>query len=83
MSASAPSQTVFSIGYDFHVGNGTTGADNGNVWGITNYKDNTRNQSFTYDSLNRLTSAQNAGTELRRHHCSTAQDRVLGQQLRL
>ncbi len=62
MSASAPSQTVFSIGYDFHVGNGTSGADNGNVWGITNYKDNSRNQSFTYDSLNRLTSAQNAGT---------------------
>ena len=48
MSASAPSQTVFSIGYDFHVGNGTSGADSGNVWGITNYKDNTRNQSFTY-----------------------------------
>jgi hypothetical protein len=63
MSASAPSQTVFSIGYDFHVGNGTTGANNGNVWGITNYKDNTRNQSFTYDLLNRLTSAQNAGTD--------------------
>jgi RHS repeat-associated protein len=63
MSASAPSQTVFSIGYDFHVGNGTTGTDNGNVWGITNYKDNTRNQSFTYDSLNRLSTAQNAGTD--------------------
>jgi RHS repeat-associated protein len=62
MSASAPSQTVFSIGCDFHVGNGVTGADNGNVWGITNYKDNSRNQSFTYDSLNRLTSAQNGGT---------------------
>jgi len=62
MSASAPGQTVFSIGYDFHVGNGASGTDNGNVWGITNYKDNTRNQSFTYDALNRLTSAQNAGT---------------------
>jgi RHS repeat-associated protein len=62
MSANAPSQTVFSIGYDFHLGNGTTGADNGNVWGITNYKDTTRSQTFTYDSLNRLTSAQNAGT---------------------
>jgi RHS repeat-associated protein len=62
MSASAPSQTVFSIGYDFHVGNGTSGADNGNVFGITNYKDNTRNQTFTYDLLNRLISAQNAGT---------------------
>jgi RHS repeat-associated protein len=63
MSADAPSQTVFSIGYDFHVGNGTTGADNGNVFGITNYKDNTRSQTFTYDSLNRLSSAQNAGTD--------------------
>jgi YD repeat-containing protein len=65
MSANAPSQTVFSIGYDFHVGNGTTGADNGNVFGITNYKDTThgRDQTFTYDALNRLTSAQNAGTD--------------------
>jgi len=63
MSANAPGQTVFSIGYDFHVGNGTSGADNGNVFGITNYKDNTRNQTFTYDALNRLISAQNAGTD--------------------
>ncbi|MGH7487627.1 MAG: hypothetical protein ACREMY_18790, partial [bacterium] len=59
MSASAPNQTVFSIGYDFHLGSG----NNGNVYGITNYKDNSRNQSFTYDALNRLTSAQNAGTD--------------------
>src|SRR6185312_11824920 len=50
--------TVFSIGYDFHLGNG----DNGNVFGITNYKDTSRNQTFTYDQLNRVTSAQNAGT---------------------
>jgi YD repeat-containing protein len=27
------------------------------------YKDTTRNQAFTYDALNRLTSAQNAGTD--------------------
>jgi uncharacterized protein RhaS with RHS repeats len=45
------------------VGNGTSGVDNGNVFGITNYKDNTRNQTFTYDPLNRLISAQNAGTD--------------------
>src|SRR6478752_56182 len=63
MSANAPSQTVFSIGYDFHVGNGTSGADNGNVFGVTNYKDTTRSQTFTYDALNRLISAQNAGTD--------------------
>src|SRR5204863_6670259 len=59
MSASAPGQTVFSIGYDFHLRN----INNGNVWGSTNYKDSSRNQSFTYDALNRLTSAQNAGTD--------------------
>jgi len=65
MSASSPSQTLYSIGYDFHSGTGTagTGSDNGNVFGITNYKDTTRNQSFTYDALNRLTLAQNAGTD--------------------
>ena len=53
---------MFSIGYDFHTCNGTSGADNGNVYGITNYKDQNRNQTFTYDLLNRLISAQNAGT---------------------
>jgi RHS repeat-associated protein len=63
MSASAPGQTIFSVGYDFHLGNGTIGADNGNVWSIYNYRDRTRDQSFTYDALNRLASAQNAGTD--------------------
>ena len=63
MSASKPGQTVFSIGYDFHLGAG----DNGNVFGITNYKDSNRNQSFTYDTLNRLISAQNAGTDCSVH----------------
>jgi YD repeat-containing protein len=55
---------VFDISYDFHKGNGTagSGADNGNVFGITNYKDSNRTQTFTYDPLNRLLSAQNAGT---------------------
>jgi RHS repeat-associated protein len=50
---------IFDIGYDFHLGN----ADNGNVLAINNFKDATRNQSFVYDSVNRLTSAQNAGTD--------------------
>ena len=54
----SPVQTVFSISYDFHLGNG----DNGNVWGITNNKDTTRNQSFTYDALNRVIAEWNAGT---------------------
>ena len=56
MDAALPSAAkVFSITYDFHVGTG----DNGNVWAITNNRDTTRSQSFTYDTLNRLTSAQN------------------------
>src|SRR5262249_11117117 len=56
------SQTIYSLTYDFHVGNGTTGSNNGNVWGILNNKDHSRDQSFTYDALNRMLSAQNAGT---------------------
>jgi RHS repeat-associated protein len=51
--------TVFSRNYDFHVGNG----DNGNLYGVTNNVDGTRNHTFAYDSLNRLVSAQNAGTD--------------------
>jgi len=49
---------ILDLGYNLSLGNG----DNGNVMGITNYKDTTRSQSFSYDALNRLTSAQNAGT---------------------
>ncbi len=59
MSAASPTATVFSINYDFHFGAG----DNGNVWAIANNKDTTRNQSFTYDPLNRLLTAQNSGTD--------------------
>lgn len=47
MSANVPSQTVFSIGYDFHVGNGTSGNDNGNVWNIYNYRDRSRYQGVS------------------------------------
>ena len=55
---------LLDLEYDFHIGNGTAGSgtDNGNVWTITNYKDANRTQTFTYDALNRLSSAQNAGT---------------------
>jgi hypothetical protein len=59
MSATAPNQMVFSIGYDFHYGLG----DNGNVFSLINYRDSSRTQTFTHDALNRLTSAQNAGTD--------------------
>jgi RHS repeat-associated protein len=39
-------------GYNYNLG----AADNGNVTAITNYRDTTRSQAFTYDALNRLTS---------------------------
>ncbi len=42
--------------YDLWIG------DNGNVTKIANFRDQTRNQFFTYDGLNRLTSAQNGGS---------------------
>jgi len=60
IQASAPSATVFNIGYDFHLGNG----DNGNVYQLTNNKDNSRSQVFTYDQLNRLTQAQTSNSTL-------------------
>lgn len=60
MSATTSGQTVYSIGYDFYLGYG----DNGNVFGITHYKDTPhgRDQTFTYDALKRLAAAQNEGT---------------------
>ncbi|HEY6250619.1 MAG TPA: RHS repeat-associated core domain-containing protein, partial [Candidatus Angelobacter sp.] len=63
MSASAPTQSVFNVSYDFHLGNG----DNGNVFAVTNNRDTSRSQTFTYDTLNRLISAQNAGTDCSQH----------------
>jgi RHS repeat-associated protein len=57
--SSSPTRTLMNLVYDFHIGTG----DNGNVFAITNNRDTSRNQMFTYDSLNRLLSAQNAGTD--------------------
>ena len=36
--------------------------DNGNVVGITNNRDTTRTQSFTYDQVNRIVTAQTSST---------------------
>ena len=50
LSAAAPSQTVFSLGYDFHLGAG----DNGNVFGIANNRDSFRSlvgsATYTYET---------------------------------
>lgn len=50
---------VLDLGYDFHLGNG----DNGNLFTINKWGDQTRSKAFTYDALNRLASAQTAGTD--------------------
>jgi RHS repeat-associated protein len=58
LSAAAPSQTVLSLSYDF----GLNTSNNGDVYGVTNNRDNNRSQAFTYDQLNRLASAQTTST---------------------
>src|SRR5205807_7909317 len=47
------SSALFDKQYNY-----SPGSNNGNIISITNVKDNSRTQSFTYDSLNRLLSAQ-------------------------
>jgi len=59
LSASSPSATVFSESFEFHLGAG----DSGNVYQIVNNRDNTRTQSFAYDALNRISSAQSSGMQ--------------------
>jgi len=49
---------VLDFAYNFSVGT----ADNGNVTAITNNRDTTRSQSFTYDSLNRISTAKTSST---------------------
>ena len=57
LTANAPAGTRFSLTYDFGLGTN----DNGNVNHIYNNKvtDHSRDQSFTYDDLNRLKTARN------------------------
>jgi len=50
----AGSTTDMNLNYDFHLG----ANDNGNLYTLSNYKDSTRSQTFTYDTLNRILTAQ-------------------------
>ena len=43
--------------FDKQYSYGTAGSNNGNIYTITNVKDSTRTQGFTYDTLNRLSAA--------------------------
>jgi RHS repeat-associated protein len=49
---------VLDFTYGFNLGS----ADNGNVASIANNNDNTRSQNFTYDTLNRIATAQTQTT---------------------
>ena len=49
---------VLDFTYNFNLGT----ADNGNVTGITNNRDTTRSQMFTYDDVNRLSTAETTST---------------------
>lgn len=49
-TSSAGAGTILDLKYSFNVGAG----DNGNVIGITNDRDSTRSQTYSYDNLNRI-----------------------------
>lgn len=75
LSAAVSGQSpVFSLCFNFNLGVAintapcsfpalTPGSDNGNIYQIVNNRNNTRSESFTYDSLNRIVSAQSSGTQ--------------------
>jgi RHS repeat-associated protein len=49
---------ILDLEYGFNFGS----SDNGNVMGITNNRDNTRSQSFSYDYRNRIKTAETTST---------------------
>jgi RHS repeat-associated protein len=57
--ASSSAGTAMDLTYGFVD---SSSHNNGNVMGITNNRDTTRSQSFSYDSLNRITWAQTSST---------------------
>jgi RHS repeat-associated protein len=57
-TTSATTGSILDIKYNFNWGT----SDNGNVIGITNDRNNTRSQSFAYDNLNRLQTAETTST---------------------
>jgi RHS repeat-associated protein len=56
-STASPAGNIIDLKYSYN-----SGSDNGNVMGITNNRDTTRSQSFTYDQVNRVLSAQTSST---------------------
>jgi RHS repeat-associated protein len=59
LKASSSAGTAMDLSYNFLD---ASSHNNGNVIGITNNRDTTRTQSFSYDALNRITSAKTGST---------------------
>lgn len=59
MQVSSSNGTVQDVTYSYDLG---SGANNGNVASITNNLANNRTQTFTYDNLNRVLTAQTQGS---------------------
>jgi RHS repeat-associated protein len=56
-STASPAGNILDLKYNFNLSH-----DNGNLIGITNNRDNTRSQSFTYDQVNRIVTAETSAT---------------------
>jgi RHS repeat-associated protein len=63
---------ILNLTYNFNLGNGTTGSDNGNVIQIANGKNSNRTQNFIYDPLNRIQQAYTSGTNWGETYASVA-----------
>ena len=61
-AATTSGTSILNLTYNFNLGNGTTGSDNGNVIQIANGKNSNRTQNFAYDPLNRIWQAYTNGS---------------------
>jgi RHS repeat-associated protein len=61
MSATTGSTSILNLTYNFGLGNGTSGTDNGNLLSVTNANDGIGAVNYTYDPLNRISSAYTTG----------------------
>ena len=64
-TGSATTGNILDLKYNFNLGSG----DNGNVIGITNNRDSTRTQSFTYDQVNRIVTGAGSTYAQSSTHC--------------
>jgi len=59
--STATNTPILNLTYNFNLGNGTSGSDNGNVIQTANGKDDNRTLNVTYDGLNRIQTAYTNG----------------------